>query len=112
MELFVFYINIEEEVCKRIKFDERGFFDNMFVLSDIVLMSLIVEEVVSKYMDKDIDKVFIVEIDGIVLGVYIVRELGVDLIYVKKKKEVGVEKFYEVNYVLSVLGSVMIFYLL
>ncbi len=112
MELLAPYINIEEEVRKRIKFDERGFFDNMPVLSDTALMSLIAEEVASKYMDKDIDKVLTAETDGIVLGgTHIARELGADLIYAKKKKEVGVEKFYEVNYVPSASGSVMTLYL-
>lgn len=111
MELLAPYINIEEEVRKRIKFDERGFFDNMPALSDTALMSLIAEEVASKYMDKDIDKVLTAETDGIVLGAHIARELGADLIYAKKKKEVGVEKFYEVNYVPSASGSVMTLYL-
>ncbi len=76
MELLAPYINIEEEVRKRIKFDERGFFDNMPALSDTALMSLIAEEVASKYMDKDIDKVLTAETDGIVLGTHIARELG------------------------------------
>ncbi|WP_297470268.1 phosphoribosyltransferase family protein [Thermococcus sp.] len=111
LELLLPYINLEEEVKKRIKFDERGFFDNMPVLSDTALMSLIAEEVAGRYLDKDVDKVLTAATDGIALGVHIARELGVDIVYAKKKKEVGVEKFYEVSYVPSASGSVMTLYL-
>jgi len=111
LKLLTPYINIEEEVKKRIKFDERGFFDNMPVLSDTALMSLIAEEVAGRYLDKDVDKVLTAATDGIALGVHIARELGVDVVYAKKKKEVGVEKFYEVSYVPSASGTVMTLYL-
>ncbi|NJE54863.1 phosphoribosyltransferase family protein [Thermococcus sp. 21S9] len=111
LQLLLPYINLEEEVKKRIKFDERGFFDNMPVLSDTALMSLIAEEVAGRYLDKDVDKVLTAATDGIALGVHIARELGADIVYAKKKKEVGVEKFYEVSYVPSASGTVMTLYL-
>ncbi|GAB6135991.1 phosphoribosyltransferase family protein [Thermococcus prieurii] len=111
LELLLPYINLEEEVKKRIKFDERGFFDNMPVLSDTALMSLVAEEVAGRYLDKDVDKVLTAATDGIALGVHIAKELGVDIVYAKKKKEVGVEKFYEVSYVPSASGTVMTLYL-
>jgi adenine phosphoribosyltransferase len=105
------YINIEEEVRRRIEFDEHGLFDNMKILSDTALMSLIAEEIASKYMGKDVSKVLTAATDGIPLAVHIADELNVDVVYAKKKKEVGVEKFYEVNYVPSASGSVMTLYL-
>ncbi|WP_297419650.1 phosphoribosyltransferase family protein [Thermococcus sp.] len=111
LNLLLPYIDIEEEVKKRIKFDEYGFFDNMPVLSDTSLMSLIAEEVAGKYLDKNVDKVLTAATDGISLGVHVARELGVDVVYAKKKKEVGVEKFYEVSYVPSASGSVTTLYL-
>ncbi len=111
LNLLLPYIDIEGEVKKRIKFDEYGFFDNMPVLSDTSLMSLIAEEVAGKYLDKNVDKVLTAATDGISLGVHVARELGVDVVYAKKKKEVGVEKFYEVSYVPSASGSVTTLYL-
>ncbi|MEO2151868.1 MAG: phosphoribosyltransferase family protein, partial [Thermococcus sp.] len=83
----------------------------MPVLSDTALMSLIAEEVAGRYLDKDVDKVLTAATDGIALGVHIARELGADIVYAKKKKEVGVEKFYEVSYVPSASGTVMTLYL-
>ncbi|WP_456368967.1 phosphoribosyltransferase family protein [Thermococcus sp.] len=111
LQLLTPYVNIENEVRKRIRFDRRGFFDNMPVLSDTALMSLIAEEIADRYLGKDVDKILTAETDGIVLGAYIARELGVDLIYAKKKKEVGVEKFYEATYIPSASGTVMTLYL-
>jgi len=111
LELLRPYVNIEDEVRKRIKFDERGFFDNMPVLSDTALMSIIAEEVAGRYMDVNVDKVLTAATDGIPLAVHVARELNVDVVYAKKKKEVGVEKFYEVSYVPSASGSVTTLYL-
>jgi adenine/guanine phosphoribosyltransferase-like PRPP-binding protein len=111
LELLRAYVNVEEEVRKRIKFDERGFFDNMPVLSDTPLMTIIAEEVAGKYMDANVDKVLTAATDGIPLAVHVARELNVDVVYAKKKKEVGVEKFYEVSYVPSASGSVTTLYL-
>ena len=111
LDLLLPLINIEEEVRRRIKFDERGFFDNMPVLSDTSLMSLIAEDIAGRYLDRDVDKVLTAATDGIALGVHVAKELGVDVVYAKKKKEVGVEKFYEASYVPSASGSVTTLYL-
>ncbi|WP_048148167.1 phosphoribosyltransferase family protein [Palaeococcus ferrophilus] len=111
LELLSPYINIEEEVKRRIRFDERGLFDNMAVLSDTALMSLIAENVAARYMGKDVDKILTAATDGIPLAVHIGNELNVDVVYAKKKKEVGIERFYEVNYVPSASGTVSTLYL-
>lgn len=111
VELLSPYINIEEEVKRRIRFDERGLFDNMAVLSDTALMSLIAENVAARYMGEDVDKILTAATDGIPLAVHIGNELNVDVIYAKKKKEVGIERFYEVNYVPSASGTVSTLYL-
>lgn len=105
------YVNLEEEVKRRIIFDKHGLFDNLKILSDNDLMNLIAESIASKYRDKKIDKILTAATDGIPLAIHIGNELGVDVVYAKKKREVGVKKFYEVNYVSSSSGSVMTLYL-
>ena len=105
------YVNLEEEVKRRIIFNKHGLFDNLKILSDNDLMNLIAESIASKYRDKKIDKILTAATDGIPLAIHIGNELGVDVVYAKKKREVGVEKFYEVNYVSSSSGSVMTLYL-
>ncbi len=111
LNLLTPYINIEEEVRKRIKFDEHGLFDNMPVISDTALMTLMAEEVAGKFSDRNVNKVLTAATDGIPIGVHVARELGVDLVYAKKKKEVGVKRFYEVSYIPSASGSVTTLYL-
>ncbi|ASJ02273.1 adenine phosphoribosyltransferase [Thermococcus profundus] len=110
-ELLSPYINLRGEVKKRLKFDSRGFFDTMSVLSDTSLMTLLSEELAGRFVDLNPDKILTAATDGIPFAVHIARELGVDVVYAKKKKEVGVEKFYEVNYVPSASGSITTLYL-
>ncbi|MDK2868939.1 MAG: purine operon repressor [Pyrococcus sp.] len=105
------YLNLEEEVKKRLKFDSHGFFDSMSVLSDTNLLALISEDVALKYMKLGVEKILTAATDGIPLAVQIANELGVDVVYAKKKKEVGVEKFYEINYIPSASGSITTLYL-
>lgn len=105
------YLNLEEEVKKRLKFDSHGFFDSMSVLSDTNLLALISEDVALKYMKLGAEKILTAATDGIPLAVQIANELGVDVVYAKKKKEVGVEKFYEINYIPSASGSITTLYL-
>ncbi len=111
IELLGPYINIQNEVRRRLKFDSLGFFDSMSVLSDTPLMVLLSEDIAGKLSDVNVDKVLTAATDGIPLAVHIGRELGVDVVYAKKKKEVGVEKFHEVNYVPSASGSITTLYL-
>jgi len=108
LELLSPYVDLGEEVRRRIRFDERGLFDITPVLSDTALMSLIAEYVANRYRA---EKVLTAATDGIVPAVHIARELNADLAYAKRRKEVGVERFYEVNYVPSASGSVMTLYL-
>ncbi|CAB49405.1 phosphoribosyltransferase family protein [Pyrococcus abyssi] len=105
------YLDLQEEVKKRLRFDSFGFFDTMSVLSDVNLLALIAEHVALKYMKTGVSKVLTAATDGIPLAVQIANELGVDVVYAKKKKEVGVSKFYEVNYVPSASGSITTLYL-
>ncbi|AAL81859.1 adenine phosphoribosyltransferase [Pyrococcus furiosus DSM 3638] len=105
------YLNLEEEVKKRLRFDSHGFFDSMSVLSDTNLLALISEDVALKYMKVGVEKILTAATDGIPLAVQIANELGVDVVYAKKKKEVGVERFYEVNYIPSASGSITTLYL-
>jgi len=47
LEVLSPYLNVEEEAKKRIRFDEHGLFDNMGILGDTALMTLIAETVAS-----------------------------------------------------------------
>ncbi len=105
------YINLEKEVRDRLIFDSRGFFDSMRALGSTNLMTLVAERVALEFDGTDVDKVMTAATDGIPLAVHVGREMGVDVVYAKKRKEVGTERFHEVNYVPSASGSVTTLYI-
>lgn len=103
--------DLAKEVKDRIKFDKLGYFDNTPIIFDISMLKLIIKYVVGKYMDKKISKVLTASTDGIPIAVLFANELGVDLIYAKKEKEVGVPEFLEESYIPSSSGVYMNLYL-
>jgi len=105
------YMDLRKEVRDRLLFDSRGFFDIMPALGNTDLMTLVAERVASDFESVGVDKVLTAATDGIPLAVHVARELGVSVVYAKKKKEVGTERFYEVSYVPSASGSVTTLYI-
>ncbi|NPA48309.1 MAG: adenine phosphoribosyltransferase [Thermococci archaeon] len=105
------YVDLEKEVRDRLIFDSRGFFDIMPALGSTDLMTLVAEKVAADFESVGVDKVLTAATDGIPLAVHVGRELGVDVVYAKKRKEVGTEKFHEVSYVPSASGSVTTLYI-
>ncbi len=103
--------NIREEVLKRIKFNDHGFFDNTQVLSDALLLKKIAEEVKEIFSDVTVDKVLTAAIDGIPIAMQVANEFAVDLIYTKKNREVGVYDFMEETYMSSSSGVIMSLYI-
>ncbi|MFQ6051395.1 MAG: phosphoribosyltransferase family protein [Candidatus Hydrothermarchaeota archaeon] len=103
--------DIRKEVLKRIKFDEHGFFDNTQVLTDSLLLKKIAEEVKEIFSDVTVDKVLTAAIDGIPIAMQVANEFGVDLIYTKKNREVGVYDFMEETYLSSSSGVIMSLYI-
>ncbi len=105
------HVNIEKEVRERLAFDSRGLFDIMRVLGNTDLMTLVAERVALDFENVNVEKIVTAATDGIPLAVHVAREIGVDVVYAKKRKEVGTEKFYEVSYVPSASGSVTTLYI-
>lgn len=61
--------------------------------------------------DKGFTALVTVEVDGIPLATMIAKRLGVKLIVVKKRKEVGFSKFIELSYITSMPPEVVTLYL-
>ncbi len=104
-------INLRQEIRRRIKFDENGYFNNMEILSDTHLLKLIAKIVAEKFRKFNITKVLTAAVDGIPLAVHIASELGVDMVFAKKEKEVGVKEFLEEVYAPSFSGMLVSLYL-
>lgn len=104
-------LDLENELMRRIKFDKDGFFDNTKIIYDINLLKIIVEKVLLKLNKWNINKVLTAAADGIPLATLVASELGVDLVYAKREKEVGIKSFIEERCVPGSSGIVVPLYI-
>jgi len=102
--------DLESTLTSRIKFDEKGYFDNTQIISDISLLRLATQFVVSKFAGRRITKVLTAATDGIPLATLVASSLDVDLVFAKKGREVGVKDYIEESYIPLDSGVVVTFY--
>ncbi len=103
-------IKLEELVKERLKFDERGYFDNTKLLGDTGLLRLIARTVASNFHG-GYTKVMTAAADGIPIATHIANEFGIDLVIAKKMREVGVRRFIEETFVPSYSGVLTSLYI-
>lgn len=111
-ELIAIYrrsFSLEQNIKKRITFDPEGYFDNSSILYDTLLLKDIASSVLELFPDTDI--VLTSETDGIPIACAIAFTLGVDAIYARKHREVGITNYIEQTYVPSSSGKLMSLYL-
>ena len=104
-------INLEEEIKRRLKWNDSGFFDNTSVIGDIELLNQAANYAIAKFAGKRITKVLTAAVDGIPLATLIAKILGVNLVIAKPMKEVGVSAFLEETYILGESGCTMTFFM-
>ncbi len=104
-------VGLEEELRRRIRFDEMGYFDNTSIVGDSALLHQAAENVFSKFAGKRITKVLTAAVDGIPLATAVATALGVDLVIAKKAKEIGVKEFLEETYILGNSATVTSLYI-
>ena len=97
-------INLEEEIRRRLRWDDDGFFDNTSIISDTSLLSQAANYAIAKFAGKRITKVLTAAVDGIPLATLVAKALEVNLVIAKPMKEVGVSSFIEETYTLSESG--------
>lgn len=110
-KVFREHYNIKEQIKKKIKFNEDGYFDNTNLVGNNLLLSLIVSEIYSNYCNRKIDKVLTAAVDGIPIAVLTANELNVDVIIAKKTREAGVSDFIVENYSPGRTGVILSLYL-
>ena len=104
-------LDLEKEVKKRIKFDKEGFFDNTKIIYDINLLKIIVEKMLITLSRWNATKVLTAAADGIPLATLVASELGVDMVYAKREKEVGIRSFIEERCILGSSGITVSLYI-
>ncbi|NVM01142.1 MAG: helix-turn-helix domain-containing protein [Candidatus Helarchaeota archaeon] len=98
LKIFEKKYNLPKEIQARIKINDDGSFDNTNILNDILLLRMIARLVVQKFSHLKINKIMTAAVDGIPLAALVANELGVDLIFAKPNKEVGISKYIEESY--------------
>jgi adenine/guanine phosphoribosyltransferase-like PRPP-binding protein len=104
-------VGLEEELKRRIKFDEYGYFDNSMIISDPLLLQQAAQYVFSRFSGKRITKVLTAAIDGIPLATLISEALGTEMVIAKNTKDVGVRGFVEESYIPDNSAIVMTLYI-
>jgi len=94
-------VGLEEELRRRIKFNEDGYFDNTSIISDPTLLQQGAQYVFSKFAGRRITKILTAAVDGIPLATIISETLDVDLVIAKKDKEIGIKDFIEETFVIG-----------
>ncbi len=88
---------LKDLILRKISWDETGAMDHTPILFDINLLDKIAKVGVQEFIDKRIDKILTLETDGIPLAVLMGKELGVDVVITKYRKEMGVKEFIDVK---------------
>lgn len=104
-------LNLKEEVRKKVKFNKDGYFDNTALLSNIVLLKLVAQYAVKRFVGRRITKVLTAAVDGIALATSVASEIDVDVLVAKASREVGVEDLLEETYIPSNSAVMMSLYL-
>jgi len=92
-------VGLEEELRRRIKFDEYGYFDNSSIISDPALLQQGAQYVFSRFAGRRITKVLTAAVDGIPLATLVSEALGIDMVIAKKSKEVGIRDYMEESFI-------------
>ena len=92
-------VGLDEELKRRIKFDEFGYFDNSTIISDPLILQQGAQYVFSRFSGRRITKVLTAAVDGIPLATLVSEALGTELVIAKKTKDVGVSGFVEESYI-------------
>jgi len=104
-------VGLEEELRRRIKFDEYGYFDNSSIISDPALLQQGAQYVFSRFAGRRITKVLTAAVDGIPLATLVSEALGIDMVIAKKSKEVGIRDYIEESFIPGESAMIMSLYI-
>jgi len=104
-------VGLDEELRRRIQFNEKGFFDNTWIIGDFNVLRQASNRALARFAGKRVTKVLTAAVDGIPLATMVANALGINLVIAKSSKEVGVPAFFEETYVLGSSGVTMTLYI-
>jgi len=105
------FSGLRDEMRRRIKFDEYGYFDNTSIVFDTLLLQQAVQHAFSTFAGRRVTKIITAAVDGIPLAILLSDALSVELVVAKKTKEVGIRDFLEETFIPSGADMVMSLYI-
>ena len=102
---------LEDELRRRIRFNDLGYFDNTSIVLDTALLQQAVQHAFSRFAGRRITKILTAAVDGIPLSTLMSDALSVDLVVAKKTKEVGIRDFVEETFIPGNSDMVMSLYI-
>jgi len=104
-------VGLEDELRRRVKFDEFGYFDNTSIVCDTALLQQAVQYAFSRFAGRRITKILTAAVDGVPLATLMSDALGVNLVMAKNTKEVGIRDFVEETFIPGDSAMVMSLYI-
>ncbi len=104
-------VGLEDELRRRIQFNDKGYFDNTWIIGDFNILRQASNRALAKFAGKRVTKVLTAAVDGIPLATIVANALGINLVIAKRSKEVGVPAFFEETYVLGNSGVTVTLYI-
>ncbi len=90
---------LREQVRRLLRYDADRFVDNSQVVFNTLLLRVISRAVAPRFHHAE--KVLTAAVDGIPLAVHLAAELGVDCVFAKREREIGVDSFLETHFKLE-----------
>lgn len=94
-------VGLEAELRSRIKFDDRGYFDNTEIIGDYNILQQAANYALANFAGKRVTKVLTAAVDGVPIATMVANALGVNLILAKRNKEVGVKTFIDETFIIG-----------
>lgn len=111
MKVLEKFVGLEHELRSRIKFNDKGYFNNTEIIGDFNILRQAANQALANFAGKRVTKVLTAAVDGIPLATMVTNILGVNLIIAKKNKEVGVKAFQEETFILEDSGVTITLYI-
>ncbi|MFX0151843.1 MAG: phosphoribosyltransferase family protein [Candidatus Hodarchaeota archaeon] len=84
-----------KEVRNNVFINDQGHFNHLSLLYNSTLLQHIAAYIVSEFSFLEIDKILSTSTDGLPIAYAVGFEFGIEVVYAKKKKEIGVANFIE-----------------
>jgi adenine phosphoribosyltransferase len=85
----------------------KGYFDTTMLLGNTSLLKLVAQYVADNFEEANVTKIGAVAPEGMPIAVHLATELGVDIAFAKRTRDLGVRKFLKVHFPQETTGELL-----